>query len=91
MGWDASFFVFCFLAWAYLLTVKQDTVKTCNQISETLWEALSGETFRFTFGYLGFLRSFQGPLGQTHNHKPRNGVRGRVKGVNRDIDVYRES
>jgi len=40
---------------------------------------------------LGFLRSFQGPLGQTHNHKPRNGVRGRVKGVNRDIDVYRES
>jgi hypothetical protein len=36
----------------------------------------------FTFGYLGFLRSFQGPLGQTHNHKPQNGVRGRVKGVN---------
>ena len=23
--------------------MKQDTVKTCNQISETLWEALSGE------------------------------------------------
>jgi len=27
-----------FVCWAYLLTVKQDTVKTCNQISETLWE-----------------------------------------------------
>ena len=24
-----------------------------------------------------FLRSFQGPLGQTHTHKPRKGVRGR--------------
>jgi transposase len=28
--------------WALLLTVKQDTVKTSNQILDTLWEALSG-------------------------------------------------
>jgi hypothetical protein len=26
----------------YLLTVKQDTVKTGNRILDTLWEALSG-------------------------------------------------
>jgi len=28
--------------WAFLLTVKQDTVKTGNRILDTLWEALSG-------------------------------------------------
>ena len=28
--------------WAYLLTVKLDTVKTSNRILDTLWEALSG-------------------------------------------------
>jgi len=28
--------------WALLLTVKQDTVKTSNQISDTRWGALSG-------------------------------------------------
>ena len=28
--------------WAFLLTVKQDTVKTSNRILDTLWEALSG-------------------------------------------------
>jgi hypothetical protein len=28
--------------WALLLTAKQDTVKTSNQILDTLWEALSG-------------------------------------------------
>jgi hypothetical protein len=37
--------LFNFLIWALLLTAKQDTVKTCNQISDTLWEALSGESF----------------------------------------------
>ena len=32
----------CFMltSWAYLLTVKQDTVKTSNRILDTLWEAL---------------------------------------------------
>jgi hypothetical protein len=28
--------------WAFLLTAKQDTVKTSNRILDTLWEALSG-------------------------------------------------
>jgi hypothetical protein len=27
--------------WAFLLTAKQDTVKTGNRILDTLWEALS--------------------------------------------------
>ena len=31
-----------FEVWAFLLTVKQDTVKTSNQISDTRWGALSG-------------------------------------------------
>ena len=33
-------------------------------------------TFTFTFTFLRFV-SFQGPRGQTHTHKPRQGVRGR--------------
>ena len=56
-----------------------------KQRDQTCWGGT--QVLRFTFGYLGFLRSFQGPLGQTHTHKPRKGVRGRVKGVNRDMSI----